>query len=190
MPSQHNRDIIMVWSGVVLIRSMHARRGIVSRTTKYLLVFGSIFSRTDGRTYMNRVCKNPGNTAGGAAPPQWAEICRKADERKLRVRPLLEADDTEGFEMSQNDLSTSLTFVKILDNHKALLIGSKDDTDRMGIEDFGLFVDTLGFTKYPYIGGAAPRTNIECLGENPLSTHMIFVNASLLLYYIIASRNS
>ena len=115
---------------------------------------------------MNRVCKNPGNTAGGAVPPQWAEICRKADERKLHARPLLEADDTQGFEISQKDLTTPRTFVKILDNHKALIVGSKDDGDRMGIEDFGLFVDSLGFTEYPYIGGAAPRTNIECLGKN------------------------
>ena len=134
-----------------------------------LLAAGSsIFSRrllVVAKTYMNRVCKNPGSTAGGSVPSQWADICRKADERKLRAKPLLEADSTDGFEISQNDLTTSRTFVNILDSHKALLIGSIDDNNRMGIEDFGLFVDSIGLNKYPYIGGAAPRTNIECLGD-------------------------
>ena len=107
------------------------------------------------------------------------EIRGRAESRVLKITALLESDATP-FDMPQKRLASTRTFIDVLDGHKALLVGAKDGEERMGVEDFGLFVQSLGLSKYPYIGGAAPRTNIPVLG-NSLSRTTIFSSTSTFL---------
>lgn len=74
---------------------------------------------------------------------------------KLTALPLLEKDD-EAFEIQ--DLSPSV-FCNLLDTRKALVLQNKT-APPFSVEDFGSFLVNLKLTHYPYIGGAAPRTNI------------------------------
>lgn len=70
---------------------------------------------------------------------------------KLTAVALLEGDSAEPFEV---DL-TPRNFVDLLDQRKALLFPSIFD-----VESFGTLLVDLHLEKYPYIGGAAPRTVI------------------------------
>ena len=110
------------------------------------------------------------------------DVLKKAEERTLRVKPLLESDSQQGFEISQSCLTSPRKFVDILDGHKALLIGDSNDSDRLQINDFGLFVKSLGLSDYPYIGGAAPRTSIECLGSRTSTNTLIHLPPFFILY--------
>ena len=90
-------------------------------------------------------------------------LLSRALTRKLFVRPLLELDAITT-QVPQKHLTTTRNFVRLLDGHKAILVGAAESGERLSVDDFGLFVQSLGLTPYPYIGGAAPRTNIPVLG--------------------------
>jgi len=75
------------------------------------------------------------------------------------ARPLLD-DKTDWFDLTSSVPGSSLKFAKALDTHKALLLRAQTGSPSLVTEDFGAFVSGLGLEKYPYTGGAAPRTNI------------------------------
>jgi hypothetical protein len=74
---------------------------------------------------------------------------------KVIATPLLDGDHAKSFEI--DDLNPR-TFVNLLDQHKALLLASTDEP--FSTQDFGTLVASLNLTRYPYVGGAAPRTII------------------------------
>jgi diketogulonate reductase-like aldo/keto reductase len=71
---------------------------------------------------------------------------------KLTAISLLEGKGAEPFEIPS---LTPRIFVDLLDSNKALLFPSVFD-----VESFGSFLVDLKLKRYPYIGGAAPRTVI------------------------------
>jgi D-xylose reductase len=85
---------------------------------------------------------------------------------KLTVTPLLEGSAANPFVIDRQDVKPRL-FVDLMDQHKALVFQNEE----MTLEDFGQFVVDRKFEYYPYIGGAAPRTNIPVkAGENIIFT--------------------
>lgn len=75
----------------------------------------------------------------------------------LTLTPLLAGEAPASFSM-ERDALTPRAFCDLMDQHKALLIQQKGDT--LSIEDFGSMVAGFELEKYPYVGGAAPRTVI------------------------------
>jgi D-xylose reductase len=75
----------------------------------------------------------------------------------MRATPLLEGCPTQQQSFPVDSLTPS-SFVNLLDRHKALLFQNTEAPYSQ--EDFGKFVVDLELEKYPYIGGAAPRTII------------------------------
>ncbi|CAB9501286.1 Deoxymugineic acid synthase 1 [Seminavis robusta] len=75
---------------------------------------------------------------------------------KFTVIPLLEGS-ADPFELDEKEV-TPRRFVDLLDSRKALIFRNEEKTS--SVEDFGHFVTDLKLMKYPYIGGAAPRTII------------------------------
>lgn len=80
---------------------------------------------------------------------------------KLTALPLFDSKGGSG-ELSFDDLPKPKGFVDLLDRHKALLFRHSGDDDEKSLttDDFGSFVVGLDLERYPYIGGAAPRTII------------------------------
>ena len=74
---------------------------------------------------------------------------------KLSALPLLEGDSAKPLQL---DTLSPRQFVDLLDAHKALLFRSTPNS--FNVETFGEFLCSLHLQKYPYIGGAAPRTVI------------------------------
>jgi hypothetical protein len=82
---------------------------------------------------------------------------------KTLVTPLLERDDAVPFTVDFVDSLDARQFVEMMDRHKALLFHGTsvgDDEHILTTEDFGRFVAGLQLERYPYVGGAAPRTII------------------------------
>jgi D-xylose reductase len=86
---------------------------------------------------------------------------------KLSALPLLEGSSASPL-MLDGDSLTPRQFVDLLDTHKALLFRSTPSFD---VERFGQFLTSLQLKKYPYLGGAAPRTVIPVTaGEDIIFT--------------------
>lgn len=79
---------------------------------------------------------------------------------KLLATPLL--DDKETTVASIEVDLEPRRFVDLLDRQKAVLLQSTNSTEGCPLtpDDFGQIVVDLQLTRYPYVGGAAPRTII------------------------------
>lgn len=76
---------------------------------------------------------------------------------KLTFKPLLDGGESPA---QTEDGMKPRTFVDLMDRHKALLIQAADGSSPLTPDDFGQFVVDLQLDRYPYVGGAAPRTII------------------------------
>lgn len=76
----------------------------------------------------------------------------------MRITRIFE--DLQGHE-SHDSLSQD-TFVELLARHKALLLKSDNDNDPWSSDDFARFVESLGLTRYEYVGGAG-RNNVSVI---------------------------
>jgi len=79
---------------------------------------------------------------------------------KLTAIPLFDKDSANGEEVLSFDDLKPKAFVDLLDRHKALIFRSGGDDAVLTPDDFGQFVCDLQLERYPYVGGAAPRTII------------------------------
>lgn len=75
---------------------------------------------------------------------------------KLTVTTILQGSHTKTFDVDTQTSLAPRNFVKLLDEHKALLLQGTDGSI-LSVEDFGDLVVGLNLSPYPYIGGAAPR---------------------------------
>lgn len=84
--------------------------------------------------------------------------------KKLTALPLFETSEDGAGEISLNDGGDGQLkpkeFVEMLDRHKALIFRRDGSQAALSTEDFGDFVMSLQLERYPYVGGAAPRTII------------------------------
>ena len=77
---------------------------------------------------------------------------------KLVATPLLLGDKAKSFEVDTDTTLAPRPFVKLLDQHKALILAAPATTETvLSTQDFGRLVVGFQLTPYPYVGGAAPR---------------------------------
>ena len=79
---------------------------------------------------------------------------------KLSATPLLLGDKAKSFEVDTDTTLAPRQFVKLLDQHKALILSAASATTEstvLSTQDFGRLVVGFQLTPYPYVGGAAPR---------------------------------
>ena len=84
---------------------------------------------------------------------------------KFTVLPLLELASSNSFDVDEKTL-TPRCFVDFLDKYKALVFRNEDRS--CSVEEFGHFTVNLQLQKYPYIGGAAPRTIVPVAAGNDI----------------------
>lgn len=94
---------------------------------------------------------------------------------KLQLQSILhgttksqDGDAYPSFSMQREEM-TPARFVELMNQHKALIISSiSAEAEPFTVEDFGSFLVSLQLERYPYIGGAAPRTVIPVAAGNEI----------------------